>query len=356
MFLLLVGAAGADAPWQESLYLADGGYWPERVAVAITNASAGPISGDPLSLSLPGLAGASMRSLRVCRADGLELLYDVRDARGLAKREGEVQADDRLIVPVECAGHAATTVYVYAGNPQAWAVPDFLPSKSANRAVRPGESGLGVSVGQVERLQLKSARSLSSKRRRHWRKWAEMRVRNFSRQPAENALVRVNLRKARVRLPGISPDVRVHVASGEVSELPCYNLGSGIDFLFGANLPRLSEQLFQVGFGQGPRLDPSAALQDYDRLLAGSANLVANASFENGNGRPDGWLRPDSGGSHQVAAGFSSDARFGKRSLELTVRENAKADWVGWHSGEIPVKPRAAYFLSGWLKGVELQG
>jgi hypothetical protein len=84
--------------------------------------------------------------------------------------------------------------------------------------------------------------------------------------------------------------------------------------------------------------------------------LAANGSFENGSDGPDQWVKPSEGGPHGVSAGFSSDARFGKRSLELTVLENAREDWVGWDSREIPVKPGAMYLLSGWLKGIKLQG
>ena len=86
-----------------------------------------PVAGEPLGLSFPGLAGARVESLRVCRGDGVELLFDLRDARGLSKRTGALNAEDRLIVPVECPAHTAATLFVYAGNPEAWAVPDFLP-------------------------------------------------------------------------------------------------------------------------------------------------------------------------------------------------------------------------------------
>src|SRR5450759_3630673 len=100
--LLLVRVAAAAVPWQPSLYLANGGYWPQRVPVMITNGSAEAVAIEPLGLSFPDLAGARVESLRVCRADGVELLFDLRDARGLAKRAGQLGAEDKLIVPVEC--------------------------------------------------------------------------------------------------------------------------------------------------------------------------------------------------------------------------------------------------------------
>ena len=169
------------------------------------------------------------------------------------------------------------------------------------------------------------------------------------------ALVRVNLRKALARLPGVSWDSAACVASSDGVELPSYSLGRGADLLFRARLLPLTEELFQVGFRKGSQLSATAVIESYGRLLDSSANLATNGSFENGSDGPDQWIKPANGGPHQVTAGFSSDARFGKRSLELTALENAKADWLGWDSREIPVKPGATYLLSGWLKGIKLQ-
>ena len=354
-FLLLVHAAAAAVPWQQALYLANGGYWPQRELVTITNGSAEPVAGEPQALLLPALAGARVESLRVCRADGVELLFDLRDAHGLAKRSGELSAEDKLIVPVECPAHSAMTVFAYTGNVQAWAVPDFLPARLADRAANPRSGGLDASVGEVERLQLKPARSLTLKSGPDWRDWAEVRVRRFTEEAGSMALVRVNLRKALARLPGVAWDSAACVASSDGGELPSYSLGRGADLLFSARMLPLTEELFQVGFRKGSQLSATAVIESYGRLLDSSANLAANGSFENGSDGPDQWIKPANGGPHQVAAGFSSDARFGKRALELTALENAKADWLGWDSREIPVKPGATYLLSGWLKGIKLQ-
>jgi hypothetical protein len=354
-FLLAPGAFGA-VPWHHPLYLDNGGYWPERVALTITNGSAEPVAGERvLALSFPVLAGARVESLRVCRTDGVELLFDLRDANGSAKRTGPLTAEDELIVPVECPAHAAATLFVYAGNAEAWAVPDFLPAKYTDRAADPGDAGLGVSLGGIERLQLKPARPMTPRTGPDWQNWAEVRVRRFS-DEAGSALVRVNLRKALARLPKVLRDSAACVASSDGTVLTSYGLGRGVDLLFSTRLLPLTEALFQVGFRPGSPPEAASALEDYGRLLAGSANMAANGSFENGSEGPDQWVKPDNGGPHRVSAGFSSDARFGKRSLELAVLENAREDWVGWDSREIPVKPGATYLLSGWLKGIKLQG
>ncbi len=347
--------AAAEAPWADSLSLANGGFWPERIPVMLTNSSDKVLAGEPLALSVPDLSGAGIASLRVCRADGIELLFDVRDANGAARRAGIITPGDKLIVPVECPARSTSSLFVYAGNVDAWTVPDFLPARLAERATNSPPASFDVSVGQVERLQIKPASALTPKSGRDSRNWAEVRVRHFGGEAQASALVRVNLRKALVCLPDVPLDSIAQVASSDGVELTSYNLGHSSDLLFSAKLGPLTEDLFQVGFSSPSRVDVGTGLESYARLLASGANLAANANFENGADSPEQWVKPAPGGPHQVGSGFSPDARFGKRSLEMTILENAKADWVGWGSREIPVKPGATYLLSGWLKAVKLQ-
>lgn len=353
--LLLLAQTADAAPWPQTLYLANGGFWPERVSLAITNRSAEPIASEPLALSIPGLAGVRTESLRVCRADGVELLFDLRDAHGATKRTGLLSQEDKLIVPVECPAHAAATIFVYAGNTQAWAVPDFLPARLTGGATNGASGSLGVSVGEIERIRLDSARPITPKTGRDWQNWAEVRVRRFGDEAGSNALVRVNLRQALACLPDVTEDATATIASGDGKDLASYRLGRGMDLLFSASLPPLSEILFQIGFRPGSPAESAPGLEDYRRLLESDANLISNGSFEKVVGAPDQWVKPDEGGPHHIRAGFSDDAPFGKRSLELKALENAKGDWLGWHSQEIPVKPGATYFLSGWLKAIGMQ-
>ncbi len=353
--VLLLARAGAAVPWH-TLYLANGGYWPERVLVTVTNASSEAVAGAPLAFALPCLTGVRVESLRVCRTDGVELLFDLRNAHGVAKRTGPLSAEDRLIVPIECPAHAAETVLVYAGNTQAWAVPDFLPARFTDRAVSPEDgTGFNVSAGKIERIELKPAPPVTPGNGPDWQNWAEVRVRCLDDGGDSNALVRVNLRKALALLPNVPHAAAVRVASGDGGELAAYDLGGGADLLFSADLQPLTEELFQVGFSLESKLDSAAVIRDYGRLLTSSANLAANGSFEDGTDAPDPWLKPDNGGPDGVETGFSNDALFGRRCLELTVRDNPKGDWLGWRSREIPVKPGATYLLSGWLKAVGLQ-
>ena len=490
-------ARAASAPWPPSLYLANHGYWPLRVPVQVRHTGPGALAGKPYALAIPELAGARVESIRACRADGVELLFDLRDAKGRTKRTGTLAADDQLIVPVECEANVTTTLFVYAGNDRAWAVPDFLPAGFSNGnfesgdaapdawkpamtneqhmltwdktggrnrsrcakakvlvdapatwvqwqqtqlPVVPGrayelrawvraekvvgtsgwyihvngdrtelinktldagggtfdwkqvsvtftaptnaksatigtvlhgtgrawfddaefvESGGPVVVvvvpDKVERLQLKSDGVTKIKAGPDFLNRAEVVVRNFSEQAASPALVRVNLRYALARLPGVPRDAAVSVLAGDGRELPSYRSGRGGDLLIASEVAARSEQRLQVGFRPDVKADTNAAQLDYQRLLDSPANLVTNGSFERGDDAPENFIKPKLGPASPVTAGFSPDAKFGTRSLELTVPADAKAGWLGWNSQPIPVKPGANYFLSGWLKGVGLK-
>ncbi|MDH7571558.1 MAG: carbohydrate binding domain-containing protein, partial [Armatimonadota bacterium] len=149
--LLLIGAASAAAaPWHHPLYLPGGGYWVERVAVTIHNPGPTECAGHPVSVTLPSLAGCRVESLRVCNAAGQELLFDVRDDRKRSKRTGRLAPNDRVILPVECPGGGRVTLYVYAQNPLALAVPDYLaPGELINGGF---EAGNGEPEGWIASL------------------------------------------------------------------------------------------------------------------------------------------------------------------------------------------------------------
>jgi hypothetical protein len=184
---------------------------------------------------------------------------------------------------------------------------------------------------------------------------AEVVARNFSEQAASPALVRVNLRYALARLPSVPGDAGARVLAGDGREVPSYRLGLGGDLLITSELAARSEQWFHIGFRAGAKFDLAAAQREFERLLGSPANLVSNGSFERGADAPEGFIKPQLAAASQVIAGFSMDAKFGQRSLELTVPADAKMDWVGWNSRPISVKAGANYLLSGWLKGVGLK-
>ncbi|MBM3889949.1 MAG: hypothetical protein FJ388_12610, partial [Verrucomicrobia bacterium] len=131
-FLLSVINALGGEPWHHPLYLANGGYWPKRVTVTIENPGDAAVAGEPVFVKVPMLAGAGVESVRVCNASGQELLFDARDAGGHLKRRGELAVDDQIVVPAECDAKSKATIYIYASNDEALAVPDFLKAGFMN--------------------------------------------------------------------------------------------------------------------------------------------------------------------------------------------------------------------------------
>jgi hypothetical protein len=109
----------AAVPWHHPLSLDGQGYWPERVPVTLRNESDRAVAGEPVEVAIPSLTGAPAKSLRACRADGVELLFDLRDALGRARRSGPLAADDRLVLPAECPANGTAILYVYASNREA---------------------------------------------------------------------------------------------------------------------------------------------------------------------------------------------------------------------------------------------
>lgn len=88
-------------------------------------------------------------------------------------------------------------------------------------------------------------------------------------------------------------------------------------------------------------------------LLAGSANLAANPSFEDidAQNMPTGWSaagekRPAAG----VQFGTATPGGFGRRHAFMTVPADAPTDWIGWRQS-IPVKPGHHYIYGVWLLG-----
>ena len=136
--LLLGTAAGAaePVPWHADLSYAGGGYWRCRVPVVVSNETGRDAQGRTVEVRVGredgelDLAGQSVASLRVCDSLGGELLYDLIAADGAPRREGTLAEGDRLLFGVECTSGASVTYYVYAENPEAAAVPDFLGAAS----------------------------------------------------------------------------------------------------------------------------------------------------------------------------------------------------------------------------------
>ena len=134
-------ASGATVRWHHDLAHANGGYWRMRVAVTVSNDTGQDAAGRPVEVrvgegrgELP-LVGQRVAALRVCNAEGAEMLWDLLARDGSPRREGALAEGDRLLFGVECATGAKAVYCAYADNPEALPVAEFLA------AARPFENG-----------------------------------------------------------------------------------------------------------------------------------------------------------------------------------------------------------------------
>ena len=98
--------------------------------------------------------------------------------------------------------------------------------------------------------------------------------------------------------------------------------------------------------------DPRA----YAALLAQTANLVRNPSFEDGETVPTDWPGSAEKASLKgVQYGFATPGVFGRRCAKITVPHDAQPDWVGWRQ-DVPVVPGHSYLFAAWLKTADVRG
>ncbi|MFQ6133245.1 MAG: glycoside hydrolase domain-containing protein [Armatimonadota bacterium] len=136
--------AQPQPPWHHPLYLDGGGHWSSRVPLEVRNASDRDVQGVAQAVvvgerpnDLP-LAGSDVKALRVCDGQGRELLYEVIAQDGGLRREGSLQAGDRLFFAVECPAGETRTYFVYADNERAWPVARYLRSGLINGGAEAG--------------------------------------------------------------------------------------------------------------------------------------------------------------------------------------------------------------------------
>ncbi len=150
-FIVLMALAlpGFCADWHHPLYLGNGGYWKQRIAITIRNDMDHEATGEPVNVAVGSgaaqadIAGQRAEALRVCNEMGQEMLFDVISPTGAPVRTGPIPEGSSLVIPAECAAGADALYYAYFDNPAAWGVPDFL---QASLGVLNGgmEEGAGV--------------------------------------------------------------------------------------------------------------------------------------------------------------------------------------------------------------------
>lgn len=145
---LAAAPAGAQA-WHHPLYIGNGGVWRLRVPIEIRNDMARDAQGEPVELRVdsgPGqvpIAGLAAEEVRVCNGDGEELLFHIATPEGREVAAGPIPEGAVLTIPAECPAESTSVCWVYADNPLAWPVPDFLQSfaRPRNCGVEAGNDG-----------------------------------------------------------------------------------------------------------------------------------------------------------------------------------------------------------------------
>ncbi len=148
VFWIVSGAVAAeDLPWADSLVADGGDDWRARAVLELANHETRAIEGEAFQVTVGrgqgqvDLVDARAETVRVCDALGRELLFDLSDARGAARRRGRLAAGDRLSFCIECA--AATSsgdkvvpgrvrYVVYFDNPAATAPVEHLGAELTN--------------------------------------------------------------------------------------------------------------------------------------------------------------------------------------------------------------------------------
>jgi hypothetical protein len=148
-WLMMAALSGwAATAWHGGLYLGNEGYWRQRVPVVVRNEGERDLAGEPVELVIGkgdgqvAIEGLPADAIRVCTAAGTEFLWAISGPDGQPIRRGPIPGGSTLTLPAECPAGGEATLYVYADNPAAWAVPDFW--KTA-RGLRNGglEEGTG---------------------------------------------------------------------------------------------------------------------------------------------------------------------------------------------------------------------
>lgn len=140
------GDAAGAVEWHSRLALDGGGWWRARLRVVVHNEQDRPAQGDPVAVpigSQPGqadLVGQRAESVRVCTAEGTEVLLAIEGPDGSPVTRGPIPGHSTLIVPVEAPPRQQVVYYVYFDNPLAWEPPDVL---SARLGVLNGDMELG---------------------------------------------------------------------------------------------------------------------------------------------------------------------------------------------------------------------
>ena len=131
-FLAACVAFAEPVPWHTRLFIAGGDAWRLRVPLTLTNNSGGELQGYNVGVPVgngvgqAALVGQQAETIRVCDEGGTEMLFDLRGPDGVRLESGPIPAGATLTVPLTAPDGGAQQLFVYAGNPATYLVPDYL--------------------------------------------------------------------------------------------------------------------------------------------------------------------------------------------------------------------------------------
>ena len=102
--LVTLMAESVIAEWHHPLYLSGGGWWRQRIKVVVRNDRSRSVAGEPVALKVgsgPGeadLAGQSARAVRVCSAEGQEMLFSIVTPNGDRVVDGPITRGSSLLI------------------------------------------------------------------------------------------------------------------------------------------------------------------------------------------------------------------------------------------------------------------
>ncbi|MCS7193056.1 MAG: hypothetical protein NZ937_08760, partial [Armatimonadetes bacterium] len=143
--LFLLALTSMSYGWHTQISLNGGGYWRTRAVVLLDNPSDKPQIGVqviiPIGKTLPNLPfeGRNANEIRVCDEQGNELRFDIRSQEGEPRRKGKLQRDDLLSFLADVPPKGSTKYFVYADNPLAWEVSDFIKTGLTNGSFEVGK-------------------------------------------------------------------------------------------------------------------------------------------------------------------------------------------------------------------------
>jgi hypothetical protein len=141
VFLLVFLRTGAASqPWHRGLSDSGGGYWRVRVPVVSANAGEQPAAGQIVALrvgtgsgQIP-LAGSAAAGLRVCNSGGTEYLFQITPDSRARLANGDI-----LRFAADAPAKGQETYFLYADNPAALPVTDFLAAGLTNGGFEEGD-------------------------------------------------------------------------------------------------------------------------------------------------------------------------------------------------------------------------